>query len=476
MALPPPTESSVALVTGASSGIGEEIARDLAARGYSLALAARREDRLRELAAELEQAHGTVSEVIPADLEGTEGRDALVAAIERAGKQVTVLVNNAGFGGAADFVEADREKLLRMVRLNCEALTDMQARYLPRMVDAGAGAVINIASTASFQPIPGTGVYAATKAFVLSLSRGDPRRARRDGRDRHRRVPRAGPYRVPRGCGHPERRGHAPPTSSGSRPTQVAKAAVDGAAKGKRVVVPGLLNRAGALSGQHAPRSLDPAARQARLAPGDVAPASSAFRPARRRAPRSAETASSGTDASSTSGAASTVTTQSTAKLTRPRAVDGRSRPARTSRAKFGWKVSPLTRVCHIQPWVRPQREQRTSRSSPPVCSASRSSDRGECSSRPGRMSIAVQPSPPIVACTDARLAATSATEPSPSVVSSPRASASRSTGPSACSTPTPQVSQRSSTRARPAAAAASTSTGRPTVAPVEGSGRVSQP
>ena len=255
MALPPPTESSVALVTGASSGIGEEIARDLAARGYSLALAARREDRLRELAAELEQAHGTVSEVIPADLEGTEGRDALVAAIERAGKQVTVLVNNAGFGSAADFVEADREKLLRMVRLNCEALTDMQARYLPRMVDAGAGAVINIASTASFQPIPGTGVYAATKAFVLSLSEATHGELGGTGVTVTAVCP--GPVRTefPEAAGIPNAEARAP-DFVWLEADHVAKAAVDGAAKGKRVVVPGLLNRAGALSGQHAPRSL----------------------------------------------------------------------------------------------------------------------------------------------------------------------------------------------------------------------------
>ncbi len=255
MALPPPSETTVALVTGASSGIGEAIAHELAGRGHSLALAARREDRLHQLAAELAERHGVSSEVVRADLGEPAGRDALVAHLEQAGKEVGVLVNNAGFGDAGNFADADRERLLAMIRLNCEALTDLQARYLPAMVERGSGAVINIASTASFQPIPGNAVYAATKAFVLSLSEATHGELGGTGVTLTAVCP--GPVRTefPDAAGIADAEQRTPDIVWMSAEA-VAKAAVDGAEKGKRVVVPGLLNRAGALSGQHAPRAL----------------------------------------------------------------------------------------------------------------------------------------------------------------------------------------------------------------------------
>jgi short-subunit dehydrogenase len=255
MALPPPSETSVALVTGASSGIGEAIARELAARGHSLALAARREERLDQLAADLAEQHGTACEVVRADLGEAAGRDVLAAHLEQAGKQVGILVNNAGFGDAGNFVDADRERLLAMIRLNCEALTDLQGRYLPEMVGRGAGAVINIASTASFQPIPGNAVYAATKAFVLSLSEATHGELGGTGVSLTAVCP--GPVRTefPDAAGIADAEERTPDIVWLSAEA-VAKAAVEGAEKGKRVVVPGLLNRAGALGGQHAPRAL----------------------------------------------------------------------------------------------------------------------------------------------------------------------------------------------------------------------------
>ena len=170
MALPPPSESATALVTGASAGIGEAIARQLASRGHGVTLVARREERLRALAGELSEGHGVRAEAIAADLGDAAARDQLAAQIEGLGLEVEILVSNAGFGDPATVVDSDRERLLAMLRLNCEALLDLQARYLPAMVGRGRGAVINIASTAAFQPIPGTATYAATKAFVLSLS------------------------------------------------------------------------------------------------------------------------------------------------------------------------------------------------------------------------------------------------------------------------------------------------------------------
>ena len=107
---------------------------------------------------------------MPADLGSLSGRDELAARIEAAGLDVEILVNNAGFGDSGDFHKTDRERNLRMIELNCGALTDLQGRYLPPMVERGSGCVINIASMAAFQPIPSNAVYAATKAFVLSLT------------------------------------------------------------------------------------------------------------------------------------------------------------------------------------------------------------------------------------------------------------------------------------------------------------------
>jgi short-subunit dehydrogenase len=167
MALPPPAPDSTALVTGASSGIGRELARELAARGHGVTLVARRVERLNELAAELTGDHGVRAETIPTDLADPAARDRLAAEIEARGLTVEVLVNNAGFGIYVPFPASDRERELQQLRLQVEAVVDLDARYVPEMVERGRGAVMNIASTAGFQPLPGNNTYAACKAFVL---------------------------------------------------------------------------------------------------------------------------------------------------------------------------------------------------------------------------------------------------------------------------------------------------------------------
>jgi short-subunit dehydrogenase len=255
MALPTAAEDSTALITGASSGIGAEIARELAARGHGVALVARREERLRELAAELSERHGVRAEAIRADLGRESDRDELAARLTEGGLRVGVLVNNAGFGDHADFADADRKRMTRMIELNCVALTDLQGRYLPPMVERGEGAVINVASTAAFQPLPSNAVYAATKAFVLSLSEAVHNELRGSGVTVTALCP--GPVSTEfveeAGFGGAEER--TPGLIWMSAP-DVARAAVGGAEKGKRVVVPGALNRATALGGQHSPRSV----------------------------------------------------------------------------------------------------------------------------------------------------------------------------------------------------------------------------
>ena len=255
MPLPDPSDSSAALVTGASSGIGAAIARELAGRGHNLILVARRAERLAELAAELSAAAGVRAEYVAADLAEDAERDRLATEVERLGLAVEVLVNCAGFGGVGDLHRDDRERMVSMVRLNCDALLDLQARYAPPMAARGRGAIVNLASTAAFQPMPGNATYAATKAFVLSL--GEATNAELSGAGVTVTTVCPGPVKTEfadvAGIGDSEER---VPGFVWTPVEDVARAAVEGAERGRRVVVPGLLNRAGAISGQHAPRAL----------------------------------------------------------------------------------------------------------------------------------------------------------------------------------------------------------------------------
>jgi short-subunit dehydrogenase len=154
-----------ALITGASAGIGAEFARALAAEGLSCALSARREERLRALAAELEKDHQVATRVVPADLADPAGADALAEAV--ADLEIAVLVNNAGFGYAGRFEKQDAERLRAMVQVNCAAPVVLTSRVLPGMRDRGRGALILTGSIAGRQPLPLHGVYSATKAFDL---------------------------------------------------------------------------------------------------------------------------------------------------------------------------------------------------------------------------------------------------------------------------------------------------------------------
>lgn len=164
MSLPAPREGATALVTGASSGIGEQFARQLAARGHHVTLVARSAEKLEALAAELANADAR-----PADLSDPAARDALATSI---GRDVDVLVNCAGFGVYTAFGDTPRERELEQVRLLVEAPVDLMHRYLPAMALRGGGAVINVSSTSAFQPLPYNAGYAAAKAHTLLLSEG----------------------------------------------------------------------------------------------------------------------------------------------------------------------------------------------------------------------------------------------------------------------------------------------------------------
>lgn len=164
-------EGRRALVTGASGGIGEAFARRLAAEGADLVLVARSKDKLRALAAALKKAHRVAVAVIPSDLSRPGAAEALFHETEQRRLAVDLLVNNAGFGIGGPFLGSKLEKSLEMIQLNVSTLVALTRLYLPGMVERRGGAVVNVASTAAFQPTPYMGaVYGATKAFVLSFS------------------------------------------------------------------------------------------------------------------------------------------------------------------------------------------------------------------------------------------------------------------------------------------------------------------
>ena len=156
--------AETALITGASSGIGEEFAKQLAARGYELVLVARREERLKQLAESLPVTAHAVTCDLASEAAGLYGK------VEKLGVQVDLLLNNAGFGLRGRFRDLPVERQAEMVRVNCEAVVVLTGAFLPGMLERDRGGVITIASTAGMQPLPYEAVYGASKAFALNLT------------------------------------------------------------------------------------------------------------------------------------------------------------------------------------------------------------------------------------------------------------------------------------------------------------------
>jgi uncharacterized protein len=250
MALPPPSPDSTCVITGASSGIGAEFARALTGRGYGVTLVARREDRLRELA----EALGPTADVHACDVTDPNARKGVADALGAAGKTVAALVNNAGFSTSGPFIKSERERELEMVRTNIEAVVDFCALFAPGMAERGSGGILNVASTASFQPIPMQAGYAATKAFVLSFTES-----------LHAELAGTG-VAVTALCPGPVKTefvdvaeipdAERMPGVFWTDAADVAEAGVRGLERGKRVVIPGAFNRASAIGGSLAPRSV----------------------------------------------------------------------------------------------------------------------------------------------------------------------------------------------------------------------------
>jgi short-subunit dehydrogenase len=255
MALPTPASNRTCLVTGASSGIGAEIARQLAGRGLGLTLVARRTDRLRLLADELAERHGVRAEVIGADLADQTARQRLAAEIAERELVVDVLVNNAGFSTIGPVHDSDVDREVAMIRTDVEAVAALCSIFVPGMVERRRGAVLNVASTAAFQPLPGQAGYSAAKAFVLAYSQA--LRAELTGRGVTVTVLCPGPVET----GFAEAAGFDEAEANSALPKimwlpaeVVAKAAVDGLDRGRRVVVPGAANRITASAAQLMPK------------------------------------------------------------------------------------------------------------------------------------------------------------------------------------------------------------------------------
>ena len=247
------------LITGASSGLGEEFARQLAARGYNLALAARRVERMEATAAELRKEHGVEIDVWERDLGDEAGCRELLADVAASDKALVGLINNAGFGSSGRFHELDQDWEQKQVRLNVEAVHFLTGALLPGMVERGEGSVLNVASIASFQPLPNMATYSASKAFVRVFSEAVNAELSGTGVSCTALCP--GPMATEWEQVSNVGSGWMPGIAYVS-PEHAVRDGLKGMAKGVRIVVPGRVPQMAALSGHLAPRSLMlPAAR-----------------------------------------------------------------------------------------------------------------------------------------------------------------------------------------------------------------------
>ena len=253
MALPSPAPDRAAVVTGASSGIGKEIARELHRRGHQVVLVARSADKLTEFADEL----GDGAHVLPADLTDRRARAELLERVTALARTPNILVNNAGFSTTGPVSKADPDAELNMIEVDVAAVADLTTRFLPGMVERGSGALLNVASTAAFQPLPGQAGYGAGKAFVLSYTQSLAGELKGSGVTATALCP--GP--VDTGFGEAagfskEDAEKTLPSVMWVSPQDVAKAAVDGMARGRLVVIPGLVNRVASVFSTVTPRTL----------------------------------------------------------------------------------------------------------------------------------------------------------------------------------------------------------------------------
>lgn len=246
--------SQSALITGASSGIGTELAKLFARDGYRLVLVARRRDKLHALAEHIRGAYGVESRVLPADLSDINALEQIVAELQNEATPIDVLVNNAGFGELERFAESDVERQINMIRVNVTSLTHLSRLFLPGMIERQRGGLLNVASTAAFQPGPNMAVYYATKAYVLSFTEA----LAEELADSKVRVTCLAPgateteFGDKSGMTQSKLFKFAKPMSA----RKVAKAGFRGFQRRQILVVPGLRNKVGAFSVRLMPRAV----------------------------------------------------------------------------------------------------------------------------------------------------------------------------------------------------------------------------
>lgn len=254
MSIPPPAAQATTVITGASSGIGSEIAREFAQRGHNVALVARSEAKLTALAHEL-TGYGVRADVLVTDLSECEVRATLLDRITALGLTPEILVNNAGFSTLGPIARSDPAAEMAMVEVDVMAVVDLCSRFVPGMVDRARGAVLNVASVAAYIPIAGQAGYCAGKAFVLTYTQCLAAELRGTGVTATALCP--GPvdthFNATAGLTAEDIDG-ALPKFMWETPKDVAKVGINGLDKGRMVAIPGLANRIAVFFATHAPK------------------------------------------------------------------------------------------------------------------------------------------------------------------------------------------------------------------------------
>lgn len=253
--LPPPEPDGTCLVTGASSGIGVAFAELLARRGYNLVIVARRADRLNDLADRLRSEHGVVVQPVVCDLADIAQREELLAAVASSGRRVDILINNAGYGMSGRWLDLDPDIERQMIDVVVTAPLHLCRALIPAMVRRGCGAVLNMGSIASFQPMPQMAAYGAAKAFSLSLASALHVELAGTGVTVTACCP--GPVRTEfTAVAGGEQVASAIPEFAWKESEEIAAVALRELARGRRLVTPGWVTSASALAARYAPQGL----------------------------------------------------------------------------------------------------------------------------------------------------------------------------------------------------------------------------
>ena len=250
------TDVQTALITGASSGIGEALATQFAQAGYQLVLVARSADKLKTLAKSLAKAHGVKTWAVASDLSRPDAAAKLVAAMKRARRPINVLVNCAGVLHHGSFANMPAEQHRSMIDLNVSGLTSMVAAFAPAMVARGQGRILNVASIASFQPVPSLATYAATKAYVLSLTESLSEELRGTGVSLTALCPGiTATHMLEQATEKSQALGQLPGFLVGDA-TEVARLGFEACQRGDTICVPGWVNQAATVAGRASPKWL----------------------------------------------------------------------------------------------------------------------------------------------------------------------------------------------------------------------------